>query len=258
MSKNLPSDTFVFKGESLVECFSQALNQGTEFIKQHPESNFEIFLDSKVNQLILTYERVSIKSDFESLFGPGNVPGLLTDGDMLAIQELSKKLPNAGMFVEIGSFLGKSAVEWAKNLQEQNKDYSIISIDSFNSPIEILKELLIEAEFDLPPGNSQLEWFKYYTKDFKNIRALEVFFNKDYVFDVSLAGVFEDSDHTQAALQHALPYWWKRIQSGGILSGHDYIDEVKLSVDQFALLNNLEVTTFESSSIWYIEKKLKC
>lgn len=254
MSKNLPSDTFVFEGDNLIECFAQALVQGKQFIEQHPESNFEIFLDGKNQQIKLTYEIVSTKADFEPLFGPGDVPGLLTDGDMLAIRELAKKLPNSGTFVEIGAFLGKSAVEWAKNFKDFNKDYAIISIDSFNSPIEILKELLIEADFDLPPGNSQLEWFKHYTKNFKNIRPLEVFFNKDYVFDISLAGVFEDSDHSQAALVHALPYWWSRIQPGGILSGHDYNDEVKLAVDQFALLNNLEINTFESSSIWYIEK----
>jgi hypothetical protein len=48
--------------------------------------------------------------------------------------------------------------------------------------------------------------------------------------------------------------WWNRINSGGILSGHDYHNEVNLAVDQFALLNNLEVKTLESSSIWYIEK----
>jgi len=254
MSKNIPSDTFIFEGENLVECFSSALQQGNQFVEQHPESSFEIFLDSKLKQIKLAYERVSVKSDFASLYGPGNVPGLLTDGDMLAIEELSKKLPNSGTFVEVGTFLGKSAAEWATNLRKLNKDYAIICIDSFNAPIEILKELLIEAEFDIPPGNSQLEWFKHYTKEFKNVRPLEVFFSKDYIFNIQVAGVFEDSDHTQAALYHALPYWWKRIQPGGILSGHDYRDEVKLAVDQFALLNNLELKTFTTSSIWYIEK----
>ena len=254
MSKNLPSDTFIFNDKNLVDCFAQALKQGDKFLQQNPESNFEIFLDSKNRQIRLTYERVSLKKDFPALYGPGDVPGLLSEHDMLAIQELAKKLPHTGTFVEIGAFLGKSTVEWAKNFQSLNKNYSIISIDSFNSPIDILRELLIEAEFDLPPGNSQLELFKHYTKNFKNIKPLEVFFNKDYVFDISLAGVFEDSDHTQAALVHALPYWWKKIQIGGILSGHDYEDEVKLAVDQFALLNNLEVNTFDSSSIWYIEK----
>jgi hypothetical protein len=254
MSKNLPSDTFIFEEENLVNSFKQALEQGYQFVKQCPESHFEIFLNSKLNQLKLTYERASVKADFAPLFGPGAVPGLLTDDDMLAIQELSEKLPESGIFVEVGAFLGKSAVEWARNLQEKQKDYMIICIDSFNSPIHILKELLIDADFDLPPGDSQLDWFKYYTKDFENIQALEVFFNKDYVFDIKLAGVFEDSDHTQIALQHALPYWWEKIIPGGILSGHDYRDEVKLAVDQFALLNNLKVRTFATSSIWYIEK----
>ena len=254
LSKNLPSDTFIFEGSDLVECFSNALIQGNKFIIDNPKSQFEILLNSDLKQLTLTYNKVSVKSDFAPLFGPGDVPGLLTDGDILAIHEVAKKLPNSGTFVEIGSFLGKSTVEWAKNFQEQEKNYLIIAIDSFNSPINILQELLVEAEFDIPVGNSQLELFKHYTKNFKTIRPLEVFFNKDYIFDTELAGVFEDSDHSQAALQHALPYWWAKIIPGGILSGHDYADEVKLAVDQFALSHNLEVNTFKSSSIWYIEK----
>jgi hypothetical protein len=250
--KNLSDDILIFEGENLVECFSQALNYGNEFAKQHPESTFAIFFDNKSKQFKLSYNYVHSK--FAPLFGPGNVPGLLSDGDIVAIQTLSTKLPNSGIFVEIGAFLGKSTIEWAKSLLTQDKEYSIISIDSFNSPIDILKELLVDAGFDLPPGNSQLDWFKHYTKDFKNIRPLEVFFDKEYVFDLPIAGVFEDSDHSQAALQHALPYWWKKIQPGGILSGHDYGGPVKLAVDQFAILNNLEVHTFDSSSIWYIEK----
>ena len=67
--------------------------------------------------------------------------------------------------------------------------------------------------------------------------------------------MFEDSEHTQKALSHALPFWWGKIQSGGILSGHDYtMHEVQVSVDLFAIFNDLEVKTFPNSSVWYIEK----
>jgi predicted O-methyltransferase YrrM len=175
---------------------------------------------------------------------------------MSIICNLTKELPPNGIFVEIGSFLGKSAVEWAKNLKHLNKDYKIITIDSYNSDIDILRNLLIRADFDVPDSKTHLEMFQYYTQDYPNIKPLEAFFNQDFVFNQKIAGVFEDSDHTQRTLNYALPYWWERLVPGGILSGHDYgLRDVKVSVDSFALLNDLTVYKAEAgSSIWWIKK----
>ena len=192
---------------------------------------------------------------FADLFGLGDIPGYLTPDDMLAISEITKKLPDTGMFVEVGTFLGKSAVEWARNFQEQNKNYRILCIDTFHSPIDILHELMTEAEFSIPPGKTQLELFKHYTKEYSNIIPLKGNVDRNFYFEKQIAGVFEDSEHTQAALTYTLPFWWERIQSGGILSGHDYsMQEVQTSVDLFAIFNELEVKVYPNSSVWYIEK----
>ena len=196
------------------------------------------------------------RKNFADLFGPGDVPGLLTEGDMSAIQELCTMLPNSGLLVEIGCFLGKSSVKWAHNLDTQGKNYKILCIDSFNSPKEILRDLLITADFVLPSqASTQLEMFKHYTADYPNIKPIQAFFNRSFVFPAKATLVFEDSTHTQDYLAYALPFWWQHIDAGGILSGHDYLmNEVQVAVDLFAALNNLEVNTFDNSSIWYIKK----
>jgi hypothetical protein len=196
------------------------------------------------------------RKNFADLFGPGDVPGLLTEGDMSAIRELCAMLPNSGLLVEIGCFLGKSSVEWARNLVTQEKNYKILCIDSFNSPEDILRDLLITANFVLPShANTQLEMFKHYTADYPNIKPIQAFFNQSFVFPANANLVFEDSTHTQDYLAYALPFWWQHIDTGGILSGHDYLmNEVQVAVDLFAALNNLEVNTFDNSSIWYIKK----
>ena len=54
--------------------------------------------------------------DHWDLFGPGDVPGYLCAEDIPAIEILSKKIKPDGTLVEIGAFLGKSSVEWAKHL----------------------------------------------------------------------------------------------------------------------------------------------
>lgn len=190
--------------------------------------------------------------DFVQLFGPGDTPGYLTDGDMSAINLLCQLLPSQGLIVEIGSFLGKSAVEWAKNLP----GHTIICIDSFNSPADILQRLLIEADFILPEGDfiDQLSMFKHYTKSYPNIRPVQTFFNQDFDFPCQVNLVFEDSTHTLKYLNCALPFWWSRVKPGGILCGHDYINEVAAAVDIFAAINHLKVSTFANSSVWAIQK----
>lgn len=251
----VPNDIYTFSGDPL-EGFKKALEQATKISNKDAEIKFEIVYDNQSNNVILTLDWVNKIDHYASLFGPGDVPGYLTDHDILTISELAKELPSNGILVEVGSFLGKSAVEWARSLKRLNKNYKIIAIDSFNTNIDILYDLLKEAEFDIPESNSHIEMFRHYTQDYSNIKPLEAFFNQDFVFDQKVAGVFEDSDHTQRTLSHALPYWWERLVPGGILSGHDYhLRDVQVSVDSFALLNDLTVHKADlGSTIWWIKK----
>ena len=251
----VPNDIYTFSGDPMAS-FKQALDTANKILKNNAEIKFEIDYNNQTNKVTLVFDRPNKIEDYALLFGPGTIPGYLTTKDMLTIQDLAKELPSDGIFVEIGSFLGKSTVEWAKSLKGLNKNYKIIAIDSFNSHIDILRNLLKKAEFDIPESNSHIEMFRYYTQDYSIIKPLEAFFNQDFVFDQTVAGVFEDSEHSQRALSFALPYWWKRIVPGGILSGHDYtMRDVQVSVDSFALLNNLTVhKAGEGSSIWWIKK----
>jgi len=235
--------------------FLSALADGRQLTNNSPGSSFLIEFDSQTNQIELTFNRVSQRADYVELFGPGDVPGYLTDRDMLAIGRLAKKLPNNSTIVEIGSFLGKSAVEWARAMEVEQKSCQVVCIDSFNAPIHILKDLLVNADFNVPEADTNFELFAYYTKSFDNITAIEAFFNQDFEFDYQVDLVFEDSDHTQKYLSYALPFWWSKVKPGGILSGHDYNSrEVKAAVDTFSVLRKLKVKTFPDSSIWYIEK----
>lgn len=255
MSKKLLNDCIVFSSDPGT-AFFQALDQGKEFLKNSPQSSFSIIFDSRSNQTELHLEKVAIRKDYGDLFGPGDVPGYLTDEDINAIEYLVTKLSGKGTIVEVGTFLGKSAVEWAKNTIKQNKDYKIICVDSFTSPVEILEDLVKTADFDVPICNSHFEMWKHYTKQYSNIVGLEAFFNEDFEFNDQIDLLFEDSDHTQKTLNHALPFWWKRIKPGGILSGHDYyLRDVRTALNTFAAINNLEVFVFPNSNIWYIERK---
>jgi hypothetical protein len=60
--------------------------------------------------------------------------------------------------------------------------------------------------------------------------------------------VYLDADHTYEAVKADIAAWWPKVASGGVLSGHDYIDVatpngaefgVIRAVDEFVRLNNL-------------------
>jgi hypothetical protein len=249
-------DHFTFDGKDFVESFAQALAQGQKFIEENPESTFQIHYDSSQQQVVLDYQVVSVRRHFYPLFGPGNVPGMCSEDDMLAIAELAKQLPDSGIFVEMGPLFGKSTVEWARNLKELNKDYKIIAIDSFNTRLDIIHDLLTEAEFDIPPGENQLEVFGHYTQEYPNIQPLEVLWTVDSVFDIKINGTFEDLTSISKADPKLLQYWWERIVPGGLLCGKNYTTpEVKFAVDQFALINDCTIQTFKNSTVWGITKK---
>lgn len=195
--------------------------------------------------------------DFAELYGPGDVPGYLSQGSMEVIKDLCIELPDSGILVEVGSFLGKSAVEFAENFNKLNKDYKILCIDSFNSPIGILTKLLEDADFVVPTGiSNNLDMFKHYTKNYKNIFPVTGFFNSKFDFPTKVQIVYDDSTHDLDYLNHALPFWWEHIVDGGILSGHNYDGTVRTAVDIFAGLCGLPVQTFleKQSKFWFIRK----
>jgi predicted O-methyltransferase YrrM len=246
----------IFTGSDPQKSLLDAWIIGNQAIEDQRTENFILNFDSIDNKVTLSYDIKSKKQEFSHFFGPGNVPGMLTKEDMFIIFDLCKKLPSNGTIVEIGSMLGKSAVEFAKSCNALKKDFKIIGIDSFNTPIDILHDLLKESNFDIPPGSDQFEIFKHYTRNYKNIKPLKTFFGKNFQFNQKISLVFEDSDHKAETLTHALPFWWDRLEEGGILAGHDYnMRDVNTTVNTFAILNDLEVLIPDnSSSIWYIEK----
>jgi hypothetical protein len=252
----VPNDIYTFSGDPL-DCFKKALEESANMMTSDPGIKFEISYDSQTSTVTLAVDRPNIIETFLELFGPGDVPGYLTEEDMSVIRNLASSLPSEGILVEVGSFLGKSTAEWAKSFQEFEKNYKIVAIDSFNTGIDILRELLSRDDFDVPPSENHIEMFRHYTRQYPSIKPLQAFFNTEFVFEQKVAGVFEDSDHTQRTLNYALPYWWDKIIPGGILCGHDYtMRDVQVSVDAFALLNDLEVHHGGyNSSIWWINKQ---
>lgn len=80
---------------------------------------------------------------------------------------------------------------------------------------------------------------------------------EDGYFDV----VYIDADHLDCGSD--IRAWWSKVKSGGVLAGHDYVDEpashepnlVKQDVDDFVMRIGLELLlTREPLASWIIQK----
>ena len=109
--------------------------------------------------------------------------------------------------------------------------------DIMNTEAEIsgnnFNELYNLINKELSPWNDRYTWF----------RKESLTITQDEIPDESLDCVFVDGDHSYEAVVKDLPFWWKKVRSGGQLLGDDYwMPEVAKAVHEFADSHDLQVT----------------
>lgn len=149
----------------------------------------------------------------------------------LALNRVKEK----GHFVEIGSWMGKSAAYMAVIIHNSGKNIQFDCIDS------------------MPDQN----WSVFE----KNLRGLPIkqirrpsLFSFSLYPDNKLDFVFIDSSHDENTEQE-ISEWYQKVKSGGIIGGHDYghhaYPHVKLAVEKIFGENY----TLLNGNTWYHIKK---
>lgn len=88
--------------------------------------------------------------------------------------------------------------------------------------------------------------------------------------DNSIDLIFIDADHSYESAKEDIGVWYPKVRSGGILSGHDYLNdkfarckafgsdrgkcEVKKAVDEFVNGKSLKLNVSECGDCWWVEK----
>lgn len=125
---------------------------------------------------------------------------------------------DSGLFVEVGSWKGKSAAYLGVNIINSGKNIKLHCVDTFGGSIEHtgVKEI-VEGTLhatcvqNLEPVSSVVEIFKI-----DSVSA-----SKNYE-DKSIEFVFIDGDHSYEAVMEDIAAWLPKVKPGGILAGHDY------------------------------------
>lgn len=172
-------------------------------------------------------------------------------------KELAKKLPNNCTFAEIGCWTGKAVSFMMVELINQNKNPTIICVDTWEG---------FPEHIDHPEiiNKSLIHDFYENTKPIrKNIIPMcgKSINMAKLIADNSLDGIFIDADHGYEESKSDILSWLPKVKNGGIICGHDYdwnpggVLTVKRATDDIFGENSVTVYRDEHGSCWEIIKK---
>jgi hypothetical protein len=184
-----------------------------------------------------------------------NIIGWMPESDLQAIEEISKKIPENGIVVEIGSLFGKSSVCWAMSCPPSAKIYCIDKFISPYIPDHGLADDLCEQQ-KIPKHGVIYDIYSLFqenTKDFPNIISSKALVPYQMGYEGGEIDVFFlDASHCNPNDWDILRNFVPMIKAGGILCGHDYgeaFPDVMTNIERLEkIIGNKVVVT--GGSVW--------
>lgn len=141
-----------------------------------------------------------------------SIPGW-ADDILPFYQQIAETLPNGGTFVEVGVCAGRSIVYLASRLILLGKlDVHLFAVDSWQG--KNFRAQLLETYVRGRANTDEIDMIKPIA--FEGARAARLF------DDLTVDGVFIDSDHEYPGMIEHLQAWVPKVRPGGIIAGHDY------------------------------------
>lgn len=134
---------------------------------------------------------------------------------------------NNAVFVEIGTWKGKSAIYMGEKIKESGKSIKFHTIDIFSNEGNdhvIVGDMYAEVMANIEPVKEYVSVIKGSSHDVHEQFA-----------DESIDFLFIDGNHKYDVVKKDLTLWYPKVKIGGIISGHDYTNPcgVKQAVDEF-------------------------
>lgn len=124
-------------------------------------------------------------------------------------KDIATNLSDGSIFVEVGTYEGKSLAYYIVEMINANKYHKVYGIDSFT--FENLKD---NFDRNMAPLLGH----------FRIITAISWEAPK-FFKDASIDAVFIDADHVYESVKKDILAWLPKVKKGGFISGHDYCDE---------------------------------
>lgn len=171
------------------------------------------------------------------------------------------RFPSGSRFVEIGTWLGRSASYMGVEIINSNKD---ITLDCIHLPITVIHSIKRIDDIDNEIDFKIIENNNVYDDFLSNIKPIRKIINpilglsnevvKEYQNE-SLDFVFVDGAHDYDSVNSDISNWFIKVKENGIIGGHDYDpilfpDVVKAVNDLFGI-DNIRIDGY----CWLVEKQ---
>lgn len=160
-----------------------------------------------------------------------------------------RNFPDNSIFVEVGSWKGKSSAFLAVEIINSNKNIKLYCIDTWEGSPELKNDSYVI-------NNTLYDLFLDNIKDLRSvitpIRNNSIDSAKNFENE-SLDMVFIDACHEYDYVKKDIETWYPKVKNGGILAGHDYHptwNGVVRAVDEFFMNKPID----KSESCWIYKK----
>lgn len=141
---------------------------------------------------------------------------------------------NDDVFVEVGSWKGRSAAFMAVEIINSKKKIDFYCVDSWQG--------------DKNGGLENIDVYDEFMSNMKNvldsvkiIRKLSTQASKDFE-DKSIDFIFIDASHDYESVLEDIRHWYPKLKDSGIIGGHDtQVSDVKKAVEEYAKKINGQV-----------------
>ena len=185
------------------------------------------------------------------------VEGWTNEEELGWLAEQAQLTGESSKIVEIGVFLGRSALALADNADWGSVIYCVDSYASYDDEgvASVVEAGSWDSVYEQAKGNL---YFPYGNLESSN---RVVFFREASTraalrfLDHSIDMIFIDGDHSYSAVMADITAWERTIKPGGLICGHDYNVHpgVKQAVDERFSFGRLK---FPVGSIWAVKKPL--
>jgi predicted O-methyltransferase YrrM len=180
-----------------------------------------------------------------------NIEGWFTFPNLY--KQIVEKFSDNSHFVEIGTWLGKSASYMAVEIANSGKNIKFDCIDTWSGSEEHKNYTEIVTDSLYKNFLKNIEPVKKFINPIRtdSLKGAELYDNN------SLDFVFIDASHDYENVKKDINAWYPKVKSGGILAGHDYHhtwEGVICAVDEFLKNQKYEKYIF-SENCWGIIKR---
>lgn len=165
-------------------------------------------------------------------------------------KRMVERFPSGATFVEIGTYLGKSACYMGQQIKESGKAIDFFCIDPWDRDVS-----------GISVKNRGGSWFPDF---WKHVRLLgleghiipfpmENKYTLKHFRIVPVQFVFIDAEHDYASVLQDIALWSPLVSPGGVIAGHDYTtnEETKKAVDDY--FRHCGKTVINEGECWLVE-----